>query len=94
MLNVLRQAKIWNPRAATCLRTIDTGYGLSAVFVPGNRHAVVGTKAGMLDVLDVGASKCIESIAAHSGAIWTLALLPDNRLALVLCKHQLSPWVC
>ena len=73
------QAKIWNPRTATCLRTIDTGYGLCAVFVPGNRHAIVGTKAGTLDILDIGACECIESKAAHSGAIWTLALLPDNR---------------
>lgn len=39
----------------------------------------MGTKAGTLDILDIGASECIESKAAHTGAIWTLALLPDSR---------------
>ncbi|KAK9840307.1 hypothetical protein WJX74_007274 [Apatococcus lobatus] len=87
------QAKIWNPRTATCLRTIDTGYGLCAVFVPGNRHAIVGTKAGTLDILDIGASECIESKAAHTGAIWTLALLPDNSgLVSGSADHDIKFW--
>ena len=66
------------------MRTIEAGYGLSAIFAPGNRHAVVGTKEGNLDIIDVGASSRLQSIEAHSGAVWSLAALPDNRS---VCIH-------
>ncbi|KAL0021070.1 hypothetical protein WJX79_008561 [Trebouxia sp. C0005] len=72
------EVKIWNPRSGVCLRTIEAGYGLCALFAPGNRHAVVGTKEGTLDVLDVGASSRLQSVEAHAGAVWSLAALPDN----------------
>ncbi|KAL3161937.1 hypothetical protein ABBQ38_009019 [Trebouxia sp. C0009 RCD-2024] len=72
------EVKIWNPRSGACLRTIEAGYGLCAIFAPGNRHAVVGTKEGTLDVIDVGASSRLDSLQAHSGAVWSLAALPDN----------------
>ena len=73
------EVKIWNPRSGACLRTIESGYGLCALFAPGNRHAVVGTKEGRLDVLDVGASSRLQSVEAHSAAVWSLAALPDSR---------------
>ncbi len=76
------EVKIWNPRSGACLRTIEAGYGLCALFAPGNRHAVVGTKEGTLDVLDVGASSRLQSVETHAGAVWSLAALPDNRYAL------------
>ena len=66
------------------MRTIEAGYGLSAIFAPGNRHAVVGTKEGNLDIIDVGASSRLQSVEAHSGAVWSLAALPDNRS---VCIH-------
>ena len=53
----------------------------------------MGTKEGGLDVLDVGASSKLQSVEAHSGAVWSLAALPDNRSALwcsvsaALVKH-------
>lgn len=37
--------KIWNPHTGACLRTVESGYGLSSIWAPGDRHAVVGTKA-------------------------------------------------
>ena len=73
------QVKIWNPRSGACLRSIEAGYGLCALFAPGNRHAVVGTKEGSLDVIDVAASSRLQSVEAHSGALWSLAALPDRR---------------
>lgn len=41
---VCRLAQVWNPRSGVCTGTIDTGYGLSLLWAPGNRHMVVGTK--------------------------------------------------
>ena len=78
-------------RSGVCLRTIESGYGLCALFAPGNRHAVVGTKEGRLDIIDVGASSRLQSVEAHSGAVWSLAALPDNRSALSLIMSCLTP---
>jgi U3 small nucleolar RNA-associated protein 12 len=36
--------KVWNLSTKSCLRSMDSGYGLCVAFVPGNRHIVVGTK--------------------------------------------------
>lgn len=38
--------KLWSPTTGACLGSIDTGYALCAAYVPGNRHALVGTKVG------------------------------------------------
>ena len=43
---------------------------------------MVGTKEGNLDIIDVGASSRLQSVQAHSGAVWSLAALPDNRCVL------------
>lgn len=88
------EVKIWNPRSGACLRTIEAGYGLCALFAPGNRHAVVGTKTGSLDLIDVAASSMVQSLPGHSGAAWSLAALPDSRspplpeIALLFSMHQ------
>ena len=71
--------KIWHPLTAACLHTIDSGYGLAALFAPGQKHAVLGTKEGNLELFDIGASSLLASIRAHEGAVWSLASLPDSR---------------
>lgn len=70
--------KVWNARSGSCLKSIDSGYGLSAVFAPGNKHAVVGTKDGALEIFNLNASSKTAISQAHQGAIWSVALLPDN----------------
>lgn len=81
-------------RSGACLRTIEAGYGLCAIFAPGNRHAVVGTKEGALDIIDVGASTRLESLQAHSGAVWSLAALPDNRCVLIIMQAVVAGKLC
>ena len=70
--------KIWNPQSGVCIRSVGTGYGLCALFVPGNKHAVIGTKEGTLELIDVAASSLIASVQAHSGPVWSVAALPDG----------------
>lgn len=70
--------KIWNPMTGSCLRTIEAGYGLSGVIVPGNRYAVVGTKAGTLEIFDIGASERVREVESHSGAVWSLTPYPNG----------------
>ncbi|KAK6140075.1 hypothetical protein DH2020_026210 [Rehmannia glutinosa] len=70
--------KIWNPSAGTCLRTIDSGYGLCGLFVPGNKYAIVGTKSGTLEIIDVGSGTCVEVVEAHGGSVQSIAAKADG----------------
>lgn len=38
----------------------------------------MSTQDGHLEILDVGASARLESVAAHTGPIWSLTALPDG----------------
>eukprot|EP00727_Mastigamoeba_balamuthi_P004571 m51a1_g14111 hypothetical protein (962) ;mRNA; f:124163-127631 len=72
------ELKVWNVRSGHCVGTVKTGYGLSAVFVPGNRHVVVGTKEGTLELVEVQSATLLQTIEAHGGAVWSVALAPDK----------------
>ena len=43
-------AKAWSSRTRQCVRSSPCGYGLTVVFAPGDRHLLVGTKEGNLQV--------------------------------------------
>lgn len=51
------------------MRLADATQGLCALFAPGNRHAVVGTKEGSLQILDIGASDVSDTVVAHTGPV-------------------------
>ena len=70
--------KVWRPQTGACLSSIDSGYGLSLMFVPGNNYLVLGTKEGTLEVFDVGAATKVHTQEAHSGPVWSLCMLPDK----------------
>lgn len=72
-------AKLWNAASGKCLRSLDSDYGLSAVFAPGNRHVIVGTRSGHLQLFDLGSGSMLENIEAHTKAVWSLALSPDKQ---------------
>jgi U3 small nucleolar RNA-associated protein 12 len=66
--------KVWNFRSMQCIRTIPSGYGLCGVFVPGNRHIIIGTKEGHLELYGLSSSSCLQSVVAHSGPVWSIAI--------------------
>ncbi|PIN21482.1 WD40-repeat-containing subunit of the 18S rRNA processing complex [Handroanthus impetiginosus] len=70
--------KIWNPSTGACLRTVDSGYGLCGFFVPGNKYAIVGTKSGTLEIIDVRSGTCVEVVEAHGGSIQSIAPTQDG----------------
>ncbi|KAJ0970245.1 hypothetical protein J5N97_023122 [Dioscorea zingiberensis] len=70
--------KIWNPSTGSCLHTVESGYGLCSAFVPTNRHALVGTKDGTLEIIDVGSGSSIEVVEAHAGALRSIVNTPDG----------------
>jgi len=71
--------KIWNVKTQSCIRTFDCGYALCCSFLPGDKVVVVGTKSGELQLFDVASASLLDSVQAHDGAIWALALHPDGR---------------
>ncbi|XP_073134824.1 uncharacterized protein [Henckelia pumila] len=70
--------KIWNPSSGSCLRTIDSGYGICGLFVPGNKYAIVGTKSGMLEIIDVRSGACLEVVEAHGGPVNSIVATADG----------------
>ncbi|KAK9755554.1 hypothetical protein RND81_01G034100 [Saponaria officinalis] len=78
--------KIWNPSTGNSLRTIDSEYGLCSMFVPvkssnkaaSNKYALVGTKAGNIEIIDVASATCVEVVKAHGGDLRSIASIPDE----------------
>lgn len=70
--------KLWNPSTGSCLRTIDSGYGLCSIFVPGDKFAVIGTKGGTLEIIDVRSGTCVEVIEAHGGSVQSIVAIHDR----------------
>ncbi|KAI9207367.1 WD40-repeat-containing domain protein [Polychytrium aggregatum] len=70
--------KIWNTLTQKCVQTLGSGYALCSAFVPGNKHVVIGTKTGELELFDLASSSLLESIKAHDGPIWSLQVRPDK----------------
>ncbi|KAL3536218.1 hypothetical protein ACH5RR_004679 [Cinchona calisaya] len=70
--------KIWNPSTGSCLRTIDSGNGLCGLFGPGNKYAVIGTKGGTIEIVDVRSGTCVEVVEAHGGPVNSIAPTPDG----------------
>ncbi|CAM9544508.1 unnamed protein product, partial [Laminaria digitata] len=72
-------AKAWSSRTRQCVRSSPCGYGLTVVFAPGDRHLLVGTKEGNLQLIDLGSGDIVQDYAAHDKAIWSLDLRPDGK---------------
>ncbi len=70
--------KIWNLKTTACIRTMECGYAICLLFLPDNRHVVVGTKTGELELFDIAASTLIETIKAHEGPVWSMDIKADR----------------
>lgn len=71
--------KMWNRPSLACLRTVDTSYVLTACFVPGDRHIMVGLKNGHMLIVDIASGDVLEDIPAHDNELWSICLMPDQR---------------
>ncbi|KAF2981634.1 hypothetical protein EK904_001096 [Melospiza melodia maxima] len=70
--------KIWNRSTLQCIRTMECEYALCSLFVPGDRQVILGTKTGKLQLYDLASGSLIETLDAHDGAVWSIALSPDQ----------------
>lgn len=71
--------KIWNIKTQNCIRTFECGYALCCAFLPGDKVVVVGTKGGELQLFDIASAALLDSVNAHEGSVWSLAVHPDGR---------------
>nr|XP_034332540.1 WD repeat-containing protein 3 [Crassostrea gigas] len=71
--------KIWNRASSQCIRTMTCDYALCSLFAPGDRHVIIGTKSGKLQIFDVGSGGLLEEVEDHTGAVWSVSMSPDRR---------------
>ncbi|XP_072035883.1 WD repeat-containing protein 3-like [Amphiura filiformis] len=71
--------KIWNRSTLQCIRTMKSGYALCSAFVTGERHCIIGNKAGQLELFDIASGTILETIEAHEGAVWSISVAPDKK---------------
>ncbi|XP_014226039.1 WD repeat-containing protein 3 [Trichogramma pretiosum] len=70
--------KVWSRTTQKCICTIEGEYSLCVIFVPGDRHLIVGTKSGKLQIVDIAAAEIAIEFDAHdSKEVWSVALLPS-----------------
>ncbi|XP_057721128.1 uncharacterized protein LOC130935409 [Arachis stenosperma] len=85
--------KIWNPSTGSCLRTIDSGYGLCSLILPSNKYGLVGTKDGTIEIIDIGSGTRLEAVEAHGASVRSIALLPDkNGFVTGSADHDVKFW--
>uniref|UniRef100_A0A8C3U083 WD repeat-containing protein 3 n=1 Tax=Catharus ustulatus TaxID=91951 RepID=A0A8C3U083_CATUS len=63
--------KIWNRSTLQCIRTMECEYALCSLFVPGD-------STGKLQLYDLASGSLMETLDAHDGAVWSIALSPDQ----------------
>jgi U3 small nucleolar RNA-associated protein 12 len=61
--------QVWNARTRQCIRTTVIGFGLCCAFAPGDRHLLVGTKEGRLQVVDLASGDLLWDYEAHTGEL-------------------------
>jgi len=71
--------KIWNARSGAPLRTVGVGFAICCAFISGDRHAVVGTKDGKIQLVELHSGDALEEHDAHDGAVWSIDVRPDGK---------------
>ncbi|KAJ4826563.1 hypothetical protein Tsubulata_018747 [Turnera subulata] len=85
--------KFWNPSTGSCLRTIDSEYGLCGLIVANNKHALVGTKSGKIEIIDIGSGTCTQAVEAHGGSVGSIATIPnENAFVTGSADHEVKFW--
>ncbi|XP_022656583.1 WD repeat-containing protein 3-like isoform X2 [Varroa destructor] len=73
------QLKLWSAQSFQCIRSLDCEYALSCGLLRGDRHAVVATKTGKIQLFDLVTGELTETIDAHQGPCWSLCFTPDKK---------------
>ncbi|XP_059621938.1 WD repeat-containing protein 3 [Phlebotomus argentipes] len=69
--------KVWSQESLKCIRTVETGAILCCLFVPGDRHVLLGLKSGELMIVNIVVGTIVETIPAHEKELWSICSMPD-----------------
>lgn len=69
--------KIWNINSLLCTKTSNIENVVSAVFLPGDKYVILGTKEGFLFILDCSSLEILQKIEGHNGEVWSLNYHPN-----------------
>ncbi|KAI8772864.1 WD repeat-containing protein 3 [Biomphalaria glabrata] len=87
------EAKLWNRDTQQCIRTFQCDYALCNMFVANDKHVIIGTKTGQLQLFDIDGGIMLHSFVAHQGAVWSVAPMPDKRgLVSGGADHEVKFW--
>lgn len=79
--------KVWDASSGECLNSIPGSYGLSVMFAPGSKFAVVGCKSGKLDLISLGAAEVVRQIEAHAKQVCVPG--PEHGTCASMARGQL-----
>ncbi|GFU34257.1 WD repeat-containing protein 3 [Nephila pilipes] len=72
--------KIWRSvkEEQKCATTLPCKAALCSVFVPGDKHCIIGTKNGELNIFDIDKQDLLNSIDGHDGFVKCICLSPGQ----------------
>ena len=78
----LESVKLWNFAEEECAKNLQVSDVVAALFLPTNKHIVLGTRAGALALYDVASTECLQELPvrrvelilqdAHTREVWGL----------------------
>ena len=74
-----KESKMWSVRSLECVRSLDVENGLCCCVLPGDKHAVIGTKDGKLVLVDLNTGDVLQTLQAHKGSIWSVDVRRDGK---------------
>ncbi|KAB7499480.1 WD repeat-containing protein 3 [Armadillidium nasatum] len=78
--------KVWDKDKAQAIQTIECDYPLSLLLPPGDRHIVIGTKSGNIQLYDIVTGTRLDDLCAHNSnkenseeGVWSMCMTHDGK---------------
>lgn len=71
------ECRVWDFESGASISHIECGYVMCLQVLVGGRFVIAGTKDGLLQFIDLSTAEVYNSIHAHNGTIWSIAISKD-----------------
>ena len=72
------ECRVWDIESGSCVSSIKCGYPFSMAILPGGRFVILGTKSGVIQLVDLSAATVYNEINAHKDTIWSISVSSDS----------------
>lgn len=87
------QLKMWNTQSGLCCGSVSCQPALSLRVVSGDRHVLVASRSGRLQLVSFAAAQLLEDVQAHETEVWSVDLQPERRgFATAGADKQVKFW--